>query len=297
MVEGEHIHPGGEKQLQLLHGELVEHPAQDGLHRLLVQGQAVHRQAGDLVLLGNVRLDGLGPVAVGLGGVEQHHKGLAHGFEFLNDPLLRLQVVLPRDVGDGSIGGHHNANGGVVSDNLLGAQLRRLGHGNLVVHPGGGHHPGLVSVHLPHGSGHHVAHAVNEPHGEGAAVLHGQAHRILRDEFGLGGHHHAAGPALGQLIPGPVPQVGVLDFRQHHSLHKALDEGGFSRANRTNHPNVNIALGALGDILIQFVVIHSNSSSPQVLYMCMGISCIICHRKNRPEKTSSRFQITHVWWE
>ena len=40
----------------------------------------------------NVPADAHDPAAVGLGGVEQDHKGLPQSLELGNDPLLRLQV-------------------------------------------------------------------------------------------------------------------------------------------------------------------------------------------------------------
>ena len=188
-----------------------------------------------------------------MGGVEQHHKGLSQPLQLADYPLLRLQVILPGNVGHGAVGGHHNPNGGVVGDHLLGAEFRRLRHGDLMVEPGGHHHPGLVAVHLPQRAGHHVAHAVDEPDGEHTAVLHAHLHRVLRDEFGFGGHHHPPGTALRQLIPGPIPDVGVLDLGQNQGLHEPLDEGGLPRPHGAYHADIDIALGALGDILIQFV--------------------------------------------
>ena len=50
MVRRQGIHPGGQEQVQLLHGELVEHRLQDGGHGVLVQLQAVDGHAVHLIL-------------------------------------------------------------------------------------------------------------------------------------------------------------------------------------------------------------------------------------------------------
>ena len=101
-------------------------------HRPLAQVQAAHRQAGHVVLLRQLGPEGLGPVGVRPGGVEEDEEGLAQLLELGDHPGLRLQVGLPGQVGDGAVGGDHDANGGVLGNDLPGADLRGLRHGDLL---------------------------------------------------------------------------------------------------------------------------------------------------------------------
>ena len=256
MVRRQGIHPGGQEQVQLLHGELVEHRLQDGGHGVLVQLQAVDGHAVHLIPGGDVLGDGLGPVAPGVCGVQQDDEGLPQLLQLPDHPLLRFQVVLPGDVGDGAVGSDDNADGGVLGDHLPGADLRRLGHGDLMVVPGGGDHPGGVVLHLADGALHHVSHTVDQPHGKARPVRQLDLGSLLRDELGLGGHDGPARAALGQLIPGPLLAVDVVDVGDHLGLHEPLDEGGLPGAHGAHHADVDIPSGAGGDILID-TGIHS----------------------------------------
>ena len=143
---------------------------------------------------------------------------------------------------------------------LFRPQLRRLGHGHLGVRPRGGDHPGLSVLLRPHSPGHHVAHGVDHPHPESGFAVGADFHRLLRDEFGLRGHNGLAGAALGQLIPGSFPAVGVGDLGNHQLLHQMLDEGGFPGAHRPHHPHIDIAAGSGGDVLINSL--HSQPPHP-----------------------------------
>ena len=187
---------------------------------------------------------------MGIGGVQQHQKRLTDLLQFPDDTFLRLQIVLPGNVCDGTVGGDDDAHGGVVGDDLTGADLRRLGHGDLVVVPRGHHHAGRQIFELAHGAGHHVAHAVDEPHGEGHVILQSDADSLLRHELWLRGHDGAAGAALRQFILRPVAAVRIVDVGQDLRLHEALDEGGFTRPHRAYHPDIDTAARAGRHILI-----------------------------------------------
>ena len=169
---GQGVHPGRQKQIQLLQRELIEDAFQNVVDLLPAQLQAVGRHTGHVVALGNVRPDGLGPLRARVGRVEQHHKGFAQFLQFGDYPLLRLQIVLPGDVGDGPVGDHCDGDGGVVGDDLPGTDFRRLRHGNLVVKPGGGDHALGLPLHLAHGPLDHITHTVDKPHLEGRSPVH-----------------------------------------------------------------------------------------------------------------------------
>ena len=276
VVRRQGVHPGGQEQVQLLHGELVEHRLQNRGHRVLIQFQAVDGHAVHLVPGGDVLGDGLSPAVLGIGGIQQDDEGLPQLLQLPDHPLLRLQVVLPGDIRDGAVGGDDDADGGVLGDHLSGADLRRLGHGDLVVVPGSGDHPGGVVLHLSDGALHHVAHAVDQPHGKARPVRQLDLGGLLRDELGFGGHDGPAGAALGQLIPGPFLSVDVVDVGDHLGLHEPLDEGGLPGAHGAHHADVDIPSGAGGDILIDtgihsipsffrsIVLFHSMSRAPEV---------------------------------
>ena len=239
VVRGQGVHPVRQEELELLHRELKEHRLDDLRHRPLAQVQAAHRQAGHVVLLRQLGPEGLGPVGVRPGGVEEDEEGLAQLLELGDHPGLRLQVGLPGQVGDGAVGGDHDANGGVLGNDLPGADLR---------------------LQLAHRPGDQIAHAVDEPDGKGPAPLHGDLHRLLGDKLGLGGHHRPAGAALGQFVPGPLPAVFVGDVGQDHGLHKPLDKGGLPRPGGPHHADVDVPRRALGDVLVNACQgIHSMS--------------------------------------
>ena len=257
MLRRKGVHPGRQKEVQLLHGELVEHRPEDGRHVLVRQCQAVHRHAVDAAAPGDLPGDGLGPLRPGLLAVQKDDEGFSKLLKLPDDPFLRFPVVLPGNAGDAAVSGDDDADGGVLPDDLPGTGLRRLRHGDLMVKPGGGHHPGGVPLQLAHGPGDHVAHAVDEPNGEGRASLQRHVGGLLRHELGLRRHDGAAGAALGQLIPGPLPAVDVVDVGDDLRLHETLDEGGLPGPHRAHDADVNVARRPCGDALIDGCVCHS----------------------------------------
>ena len=278
MVRRQGLHPGGQEQIQLPQRKLIQQPPQQLGDLRLPQLQTVHRQTPDVVLALDISGDRLSPGTLGLGGIQQHHKGFSQLLQLPNHPLLGLQIILPWDLRDAAVGCDHNAHGGVVADDLPGAKLRRLSHGDLVVKPGGHDHPGRQILILSHSAGHHVAYAVNKPHGERDPLLHADLHRLLRNKFGFRRHDGAAGAALRQFIPRPVPAVAIVDIGQHLGLHKPFDKGGFSGAYRTHHADIDTAAGAGRHILINgcglihgpFLLLH-NILSGVLLYAPMAL--------------------------
>ena len=237
--------------------------------------------------LGDLIPDGLGPLGIGVGRVEEHQERLAQLLQLPDHPLLRLQIVLPGNLGDGAVGGDHDADGGVLSNHFSGAYLGGLRHGDLMVKPWSGDHALGLPLQLSHCSGHHVAHTINEPHLERRRGVHGHGHRLLRNKLGLCRHDGPPGAALGQLIPGPLPAIDVVDVGDDQTLHHPFDEGGLSGAHRPHHTDVDIAVGPTGDILIDFALFHCHSSLLACLGIslhCMRISCRICPVSGGTEK-------------
>ena len=159
----------------------------------------------------------------------------------------------------------------MLPDHQGGPLLRRLGHGHLVVEPGGGHQALLAVLGLAGGAGDHVAHAVHQPDGELAVFPQGDADRLLGHELGLGGHDAAAGAALRQLIPSPLAHIAVLDPGDHQGLHKTLDKGGLSGPDRAHHAQHAGSAGPAAELLIDLAFRHKKTPplSWSRCYECM----------------------------
>ena len=162
MIVRKGIHPGRKGQVQFLEGDLIEDRFDDIRHIALVPLQAVDRHTCHVVPGGDIVSDGPCPLRLGAGRVEQHQEGLTQLLQFRNDPVFRFQIVLSGNIRDGSVGGDDNADGGVLRNDLSGADLRRLRHRNLMVEPRRGDHPGHIVLELSRRTRDHVAHAVDE---------------------------------------------------------------------------------------------------------------------------------------
>ena len=138
----------------------------------------------------------------------------------------------------------------MLRDDLAGADLRRLRHGDLSVIPRGCHHAGCVVLKLPDGAPHHVPYTVDEPHGKGAAIFQPDLGSFLRDKLRLCRHDGTAAAALGQFVPRPFAAIYIFNIRNDLRLHETLDKSGLSGAHRAYYAYVNIPRGSSGDILI-----------------------------------------------
>ena len=147
----------------------------------------------------------------------------------------------------------------MVGNDLAGTDLRRFGHGDLVIEPGCHHHPRRQVLKLPYSGVHHIPHAVYQPDREGRAPRQPELHSLLRNEFRLRRHNGAPGAALRQFVLCPVTPVAVFDVRQHQRLHKSFDKGGFSRADRSHNADIHAAAGTLSHILINRRCLHHNA--------------------------------------
>ena len=260
MAAVQHRYPAGDGEIQLPHREFVEHPAQDLVQGGPVKVDAAHGEDTAPVALFQLSGQRLCLRGVGAGAVEQDDERLAQRFQLLHHPLFGGKVIFPRDLADGSVGGDDDADGGVVPDDFAGSGLGGKVKGDLLVEPRAFDHAGLVVLLVAHSPLHHVTHAVDEPHGEGGAVRQTHLCGLLRYELWLGGHNGAAGAALGQFVPGPLPAVFVGDVGQDHGLHKPLDKGGLPRPGGPHHADVDVPRRALGDVLVNACQgIHSMS--------------------------------------
>ena len=109
MVPLQSIHPPGQKHPQRRHGEAIEHGIQKradslGIHRLTVQNHAA-----DMEFPVQRGFQRLGLLALRLPAVDDHQIGLARSAHIRDGPLFRLDIVLPGNVRNGPVGGHHQA--------------------------------------------------------------------------------------------------------------------------------------------------------------------------------------------
>ena len=274
----QHGHPAGQREIQLPHRELIQHLLQDGVQCGGIQVQTADGQHAAAIALLQLGRQGPGLRGVRVGAVEEDDKGLAQRFQLLHHPLLRREVAFPGDLADGAIRRDHDADGGVVGDDLAGTRFCRQVKGDLLLKPGALDHPGLVILLVAHGPLHHVAHTVDEAYPALAPALQCQRHCRFRDELGLGSHDGTPRRRLGQLIPGA--EAGGLrpHGRQHQLLHKPLDECTLPCPHRPHHPDEDVAARPCTDlpadrILLQhFLLFQSALPSRPVLAKFMRLS-------------------------
>ena len=236
-----------------------------GIHGLTVENHAVNAIAFVQALF---QLPGCR--RTGLPAVDHHQKGLSGGLHILNGPALGGHIVLSGNVRDGSVGGHHQAQGGVAGHDLFGAQLRGLRHGDLHVIPGGGHHPGLPVLLRANRPGNHIANGIDHADPELGNPVGADFHGLLRHELGFRGHNGLAGAALGQLIPCPLRPEGIPHCRNHQFLHDPFDQCGFPGPNRPHHTDIDIPAGSGGNIRVN--TFHSQPPHPAGAGSCHGLS-------------------------
>ena len=263
------IHPPGEIDPELDHREGIQQRPQKLPNALGIQALAVRRHHGAVFLVHEPLFQGHGSLPPGLPAIDHHQEGLARGLHITDGPMLRLYIILPGDVRNGAVGGDHQAQGGMALHDLFGAQLRRLGHGDLLVIPGGGDHPGLALLLRPHGPGDHVAHGVDHADAQAGHIVRGDLHRLLRHKLRLGGHNGLSGAALGKLISRPLRPEGVLEPGDHQCLHDPLDQGGFSRPHRPHHADIDVPAGPGGDLCVN--TFHSQPPTPAGVGSCHGL--------------------------
>ena len=247
------IQPPGQEHPQLRHGEGGQHRLEKSGDAGFVQALTIGNIWPESVLLCNIPLHRFCQFAPRLPAVHHHQKGLARGLHVQNGSTLCRNITGAGNVRNAAVGGEHQADGAVLLHHLFGAQLCRLGHGNFPVIPGGCHHAGNAVFFRPHRTVYHVAHAVNHPHPQAGCTVRGDFHRLLRHKLRLGGHNGFAGTALGQLIPGALPAIWLLNGGNHQFLHDSLDQGGFSGSHRPNYTNIDIAAGSCGNFRIDFL--------------------------------------------
>ena len=254
--------PGRSGNADLGERELKEHAFQQRVYVLLahvhhVQGHHRHR-----VLLFQALAQAAGFRVLRVRGVEQHHKGLFQRLQFPDDALLGVQIGGTGNIGDAAVGEHDHADGGVLADDLAGADLRGLFKGDVVVEPGRAHHARLPVLVKAQYAVDEVAHAIHQPHAERGLVAQLYFHSLVGHEFRLRGHDRPARAALGQFVLRPLAAMLAGQVRKHKQLHEALDERRLAGAHGADDAQVDISLASTGDVPIQCALIHGTRLPP-----------------------------------
>ena len=123
-------------------------------------------------------------------------------------------------------------------------------HGDLMIVPRGGDHAGDAVFLRAYRAVYHISHRIDQPHPQPRLAVGRDLHGFFGDKFWLRGHNGPAGAALGQLIPGPLPPVGIFYIGDHKLFHQPFDQCGFSGPHRTYHADINVSGSAACNVLI-----------------------------------------------
>ncbi|MNL55348.1 hypothetical protein D3C87_1787560 [compost metagenome] len=74
-------------------------------------------------------------------------------------------------------------------------------------------------------------------------------HGIVRYELRFSRHDRASRGALRQFVHRSYTIRLVLDVRNDHRFHEALDKGGLSGANGADYSKVDVSTGTFGNVL------------------------------------------------
>ena len=201
-------------------------------------------------------MDCPGPLRIRIGGIKKDQKRLSKLFQFCDDPIFCLQIILSRNIAYRTVGGDYNTDRRMLGNYLSGAQLRCLAHGDIMVDPGSCYHSRLVVLRLSGGSRDQITNTVDQANRKGGAIIHINSNSLFRHKFGFRCHNGSSGTALGQFIPGPFPPIDIFDVWDHQRFHETLDKSGLSRADRADHTNVYVTIGTLGNIIINLIFFH-----------------------------------------
>ena len=216
--------PSRQEKSQLRHRELIHQLCQDADDLLHAHAQAVDAHNADAEARLQRRAELLRALAVRLLGIDEHDKRLSGGLHVGDGALLGVDIILARDVGDGAVSRHDDADGAVILHDLLCAKLRGLRHGDLCFKPRRRHHARRAVLVRADGARDHIADRVDQPDRETALSVRADLDGLLGYEFRLRRHNGLAGAALRQLILGAFTPIDVFYVGQDELLHKPLDK-------------------------------------------------------------------------
>ena len=192
----------------------------------------------------------------GIGRIENHGKGLADGFQLLDDAFLCLHVAFARNLTDGTVGAHKHTYGSVLVDDLFGSHFRRFHKGDRLFSPWGAHHARLAVFNRSQRLGNDVTDAVHHFDAHRHAAVKMDLHRLVGDKLGFGSHDRLARGALRHFVSCPLSRIGIADVGKHHCFHESLNESGFSASHGPHHSHINIASRTGRDVPVDAVFCH-----------------------------------------
>ena len=145
----------------------------------------------------------------------------------------------------------------MLGDDLLGAYLSRHIKGNFFFKPRGHDHAGHLIFNIAEGARDDVSHTVDEADIKRGVVVEHDLDRLFGDELRFSGHDRLARRRLGQLIGCALLAEGAVYVGNDQGFHKLFNKGGLSRAHGADDSDVDIPVGALGDVLIDTAVFHT----------------------------------------
>ena len=195
-VMREGFQPFRKHDAELRDRKLQQHAAQKRTDRILVQRFAVDRQTRCIILTGDRFRERLRFSALRVRTVEQNQKRLPDCLKLFDHTPLSLNIGSAVEVRNAPVRGDDEADRCMICNDLSGADLRSLPHGNLMVKPRRCHETLAGLIELTGSAGNHEADAVDQTYGS-LHVL-GQRNRdcLLGDKFRLGGHDRLTGSAL-----------------------------------------------------------------------------------------------------
>ena len=262
VVARQDLQPFGDRKPDLRHGEFLQDRGKDTGDVLFFQLLAVHGHHADPVFLRQLPCRAGGRFGVRFFAVQKHDKRLSQLFQLMDGLLLRRYVRFPGDFPERAVGRHNDADRRMVGDDLLCAQLCRLGERDFVIEPGRLYQTLLVVFDVAGCAFYHIADAVDQAYLGLQAVLQPYDSRFLGHKLGLRGHDRLAGRTLRQLIPRALHAVNVLHIRQNHQIDEALYKRRFSCAHRPHDSDIDFAAAPDFNVFVYMIWFHKKTPLP-----------------------------------
>ena len=145
------------------HRKFHQHRFQNADNILLAHLVTVYRNDADPILLLEAGRQGFRLIFIRLFGIQHHHVRLALSLQLPDSAQLALLIIFSGNFPKRAVCGHQDANGCMVADYLLRAEIRRFGERHFHIRPGGFHQPFSVIFRAAHRVGNQKTDAVDQP--------------------------------------------------------------------------------------------------------------------------------------
>ena len=191
----QHFHPFGHIKFHLHNRKFIKDLLQDPGNIFFSELLAVYADHSRLIFFLQFLDQILGFFLIGFLRIYQDQKGLTCLFQFLNRFLFPFYVIFPGNFPEGPIAGDHQTNAGMFLDHFSGTCLRRLMKRDLIVKPGGFHHPFFSLFNVSCRITDHKSHAVYQTYFRFQILSQRNPCCLLWDKFGLYCSDHFTGTA------------------------------------------------------------------------------------------------------